>query len=174
MNLDPEDNSDSTKGVQVAANILVTPQTVFRLSSSGAPGEVQLTAEEWRVIAQLNGERTISDVAANLKKDSGFVAKTADDLYRLGLLAVGSASDEPARTTMDGAFFEFIEGEFVKKIGPFGLVLIEDEVVNLGESRDSFPRDKVAALVEHVSEHITDEAKRIDFQRIMLEAIRKT
>ncbi len=157
----------------MAANILVTPKTVFRLSSSGAPGEVQLTSEEWRVIAQLNGERTISDVATNLKADSGLVAKTVDDLYRLGLLAVGSASDEPARTTVVEAFFDIIEGEFVKMMGPAGPLLIEDEVEHLQLTRQAFPRDKVAELVERLGAHITDESRRITFQRIMLEAIRK-
>ena len=155
------------------SDMSVTPETILRLTFTSTPGEIQLLPDAWRVVVQINGARTISEIAASLNADTSVVAKTADDLYRLGLLGVGDASDTPARATVNGVFFDSIEAEFIKKIGPFGSILIEDEVVNLGESRQNFPRDKVAELVERVSAHITDEPRRIDFQRIMLEAISK-
>ncbi len=157
----------------MAAEIAVTPQSVFRLSAASAPAEIQLSPETWRVIAQINGARTISEIAANLKTDSAAVEKAAQDLYRLGLLREGQESDEPARTTVDGAFFDHIEAEFIKMIGPFGPILIGDEIEYLGASRENFPRVQVAELVERISAHITEEPRRVRFQQIMLEAIRK-
>jgi hypothetical protein len=153
--------------------IVVTPKTIFRLSTQSVPGEIQLSPEAWRVVAQINGARTLTEIADNLNTDSLAIARTAEGLYRLGLFEAGDQSEPPARATVNGVFFNNIEAEFVKMIGPFGQVLIEDELTKLGESRQNFPRDKVAALVEGVSNHITDEQRRLNFQRIMLEAIRK-
>jgi len=44
-------------------------------------------------------------------------------------------------------------------------------VAALGTAKDSFPRDRVAELVEKVSSEITDEDKRANFQQTVLEAI---
>jgi len=74
--------------------------------------------------------------------------------------------------TVDGTFFAQIEHELTKVMGPFAVVIIDDEVTALGADRDSFPRDRVAELVEKVSSEIADEGKRADFQQTMLEAIK--
>lgn len=151
----------------------ITSQTIFRISSDGAVGEIHLSAEAWRVLTQVDGSRSVGEIAANLSVDPAFVTKTTGELERLGLLAVDSKSTEPVRTTVNGVFFENIEKEFVRVVGPIGPILIEEEIANLGESRDSFPRDKVSSFVERVSAQIPDEKKRLNFQRITLEAIRK-
>ncbi len=163
----------SFEGGKVAVDILVTLQSVFRLAASSGAGAIQLSPETWRVIAQINGARTIGEIAANLKTDSTVVQKAAEDLYRLGLVREGKESDEPVRTTVDSAFFDHIEKEFVKMIGPFGPVLIDDEVVKLSATRESFPREKIAELVERLSAHITEDERRLRFQQVMLEAMRK-
>jgi hypothetical protein len=43
----------------------------------------------------------------------------------------------------------------------------------LGEKSDNFPRDRLAELIEHVSASIKDNNRRLNFQRVMLEAMRK-
>jgi hypothetical protein len=157
----------------VGQDLLVTHQSVFRLASSSGDQAIRISNEMWRVIAQINGARTIDEIATNLKAESSMVQKAAEDLYRLGLVQEGTETDEPARPTVDSSFFEQIESEFVKIIGPFGPILIDDELSKLGVTRQSFPRDKVAELVERLSGHVTDEARRLRFQQVMLEAIRK-
>ncbi len=157
----------------MANDVGITPQTIFRISAEGATGAVHLSAEAWRVLTQVNGSRSIGEIATNLNADAAQIVRTAVDLFRLGLLAADKQSTVPVRTTVNGVFFENIEKEFVRVIGPIGPILIEEEIANLGEGRENFPRDKVAMLVERVSAQIADEKKRVNFQRIMLEAIRK-
>ncbi len=77
----------------------------------------------------------------------------------------------PPELTVDGTFFAQIENELAKVMGPVATLIIDDEVAALGADKDSFPRDRVAELVEKVSSEITDEDKRASFQQIMLEAI---
>ena len=155
------------------ANPTITPQTIFRLGGEGAVGEVRLSAEAWRVLTQVNSARSVADIAANLNVDPVLVTKTAEELCRLGLLGVENLNAAALQTNMDAAFFQNIEREITRIMGPIGPILIEEEVANLGETRDNFPRALVAALVERVSAQIADEKKRVGFQRIMLEAIQK-
>ncbi|NIO70841.1 MAG: hypothetical protein GTN71_17855 [Anaerolineae bacterium] len=77
----------------------------------------------------------------------------------------------PPELTVDGTFFAQIEHELAKVMGPVATLIIDDEVAALGADKDSFPRDRVAELVEKVSSEITDEDKRASFQQMMLEAI---
>lgn len=156
----------------MANEFSIAPQTVFRISSEGASGEVHLSPEAWRVLTQVNGSRSLAEIATNLNADAAKIAQTADELVRLGLLAAAQDSTTPIRTTVNGVFFENISKEFVRVVGPIGPILIDEEIANLGESREDFPRDKVSSLVERVSAQIPDEKKRLNFQRIILEAIR--
>ena len=52
-------------------------------------------------------------------------------------------------------------------------MIIDDEIAALGETRESFPRHKVAELVERVSADIGDENKRLRFQQIMLDMLKR-
>ncbi len=157
----------------MANDSVVALETIFRISSEGATGEVHLSANAWRVLTQVNGARSIREIAANLNADPGQTLRSAEELFRLGLVVVDSQTAVPAKATVNGVFFQNIEKEFVKVVGPIGPILIEEEVANLGEARENFPRAKVAELVERVSAQIEDDAHRLNFQRIILQAIRK-
>ena len=74
--------------------------------------------------------------------------------------------------TVDGTFFAQMEHELTRVMGPVATLIIDDEVAALGADRDSFPRDRMAKLVEKVSSEITDEGKRDSFQQTMFKVIR--
>ncbi|MFB0535579.1 MAG: roadblock/LC7 domain-containing protein [Anaerolineae bacterium] len=78
----------------------------------------------------------------------------------------------PPELTVDGTFFAQMEHELTKVMGPVATLIIDDEVTAMGADRDSFPRDRVAELLEKVGAEITDEGRRANFEQIMLEAVR--
>lgn len=83
--------------------------------------------------------------------------------------------EAPAASTTDRInrdFFARLNREFTGVMGPLGPVIIEDEIAALGETPESFPRDKLAELVERVSTRIEGEDKRARFQQIMLDILR--
>lgn len=152
--------------------VIPSCDVVFKLAPAGASGAVNLEAEEWRVLARVDGARTVAQIAQDLGEDEFRVAKV---LYRLvsgGLLEAAEKPEAPLRPTVNGSFFRRLNGEFTEVMGPLGPVIIDDEIAALGETRDSFPREKVAQLVERVSAEIQDAGKKSRFQQIMLEAIR--
>lgn len=77
----------------------------------------------------------------------------------------------PSELTVNGDFFTQMEHELTKVMGPVATLIIDDEVAALGAAKDTFPRDRLAELVEKVSSEITDEDKRANFQQTVLEAI---
>jgi predicted transcriptional regulator len=148
-------------------------QVIFKLSSGDIAGEINLKPEAWRVLAQINGVRTLAEIAQNLGMDEATVINIADALFKARILDVAPGSAPPPSATVDGTFFDGLTKELARMVGPLASIIVEDEIAALGENRDDFPRDKLADLVERVSEAIKDNTKRVAFQRLMLEAIRK-
>lgn len=148
-------------------------QVVFRMSTGELAGEVNLKPEAWRVLTQINGVRSVAEIAKNLNMDETATMAIADALFKAKILEIAPGSALPSSDSVDAEFFAEATRELAKAMGPLASIVIEDEIVALGEKMDDFPRDKLADLVERVSEVIKDNSKRVNFQRSMLEAIRK-
>jgi hypothetical protein len=146
---------------------------IYRLSTTAPPGEVNLKPESWRILAQVNGERTIAEIAQALGMDELAAAQLALSLFQSGVLEIARGKAAPLRATVDGAFFDQVTHELATAMGPLAEIVIDEEIENLGESRKQFPRERIPDLVERVSQAIPDEPKRVKFQQVMLEAIRK-
>jgi hypothetical protein len=152
--------------------VIPSTDVVFKLSPTGSSGAVSLEPEEWQVLALVNGARNVAEIAHNLGQDEFTVAKGLYGLVTAGLLEVGEKPQAPPKATINGGFFARLNSEFTDVMGPLGPVIIDDEISGLGETRESFPRDKVAELVERVSAEIEDGDKRARFQQIMLDMLR--
>jgi hypothetical protein len=86
----------------------------------------------------------------------------------MGLLEkVGSvAAPKPrVKATVGDEFFAAVETELKKLVGPIGRVIMNDTLAAFDESRDAFPKDRVQAFIETVSEQIVEEQKREAFGR---------
>ncbi len=148
-------------------------QVVFKLYGGNLAEEIHLKPEAWRLLTQVDGVRTVAEIAHRLAMDPAAAASLAESLYRAGVLEVTVGSVAPPRATVNGAFFDHVTHELTQVMGPLASLIIEDEVSALGEKREDFPRDRVAELVERVSEAIHDDARRWRFEQIMLETLRK-
>ncbi len=149
-------------------------QVVFKVYSGNIAGEINLKPEAFRLLVQVDGVRTVAEIAQGIGVDQAAAASIAASLYKAGVLEIVSGVVAPPRATVNGVFFDHVTRELTLVIGPVASMLIEDEVSALGETRENFPRNRMAELVERVSGEIRDEQKRVNFQRVMLEAIRKS
>ncbi len=84
-----------------------------------------------------------------------------------GLLEKSGETETPAEVprTVNSSFFQIIENELRKIMGPIAPIVIEDTLLDLGESQDDFPEDKLSALIQAVAQEISDAAKRTQFTR---------
>jgi uncharacterized protein DUF4388 len=153
--------------------VVPSSEAIFRLSAGGGDGAVSLQPEEWRVLARVNGATSVAQIASLLNQDELEVAKVLFKLSKAGLLEAGEKPQGPTKATINGAFFSKLKDQFVDIMGPLGPTIIDEAVEGLGETRESFPRDKAAALVERLSAEIRAEDNRAQFQRSMLELLRK-
>ena len=162
-------------GEAVSAAGWTAMQTVLGLQTTRRRrvNELDLLYREGRIIVKSLGEgclgilcvRNINIPLLNL------TANLAARKLKTKLKAPSPAEKVPPELTIDGTFFAQMEHELTKVMGPVATLVIDDEMAALGAAKDSFPRDRVAELVEKISAEITDEGKRASFQQTMLEAM---
>lgn len=147
-------------------------EAVFRLSASGSDGVVSLEPEEWQVLAKVDGERDVSEIAVALSWDELLVSKVLVKLVTDGLLEIAAGRQTGPTPLVNGGFFARLEEQFVGMVGPLGPTIIDDEIARMGETREEFPRARAAELVERISVDIEDERKRALFQQTILGLLR--
>ena len=157
---------------QQIKEIIPSQDLVFKLSSKRAPDEVQLKHDMWSVLSQIDGKKTVGNIAAELKIGEYNAARILYKLFSSGLIEVATGPQRKARKTVDAGFFDFVEKELAAIIGPMASVILDDDINDLGEERGGFPVDKVSLLVEKLSGEISDETQRIAFQKSILGALR--
>jgi hypothetical protein len=148
-------------------------ETVFRLSSRNGADDVVLKGEEWNILIRISGKKTVGEIAGELGMSE---IETAKKIYRLlaaDLIEVAEAPVHSPRRIVGRAFFNTMQQELTLVMGPMAPVIIEDQVADMDETISVFPGDRAAELVEGISMEISDEAKRVDFQKKMLEILKK-
>lgn len=152
--------------------VVTSTDMVFNISPSGSTDTVSLKPIEWQVLAQVNGQRSIIEIAEILDLQEFDIAKIIYSLTTAGLLHEITDAQVLFREVVDDSFFDQLTSIFTEVMGPIGPVIIDDEVRLLGEDKNAFPRDKAAELVERVSLEISDSAKRAQFQKEMVLVLR--
>lgn len=154
--------------------VVPSSNAVYRLASRPS-ADVQLRAEDWSVLTQLDGEKTIMEIAEASQLNELFTSKIISRLHELGLIelvAVQMAEPAPLVDVVDGAFISQIESDLMQAIGPMASIVVEDCAEQMGHSRDGVPKDAVPELVERLANEIPDNARRTKFQEAMLDRMR--
>ncbi|UCD71547.1 MAG: DUF4388 domain-containing protein [Syntrophobacterales bacterium] len=152
--------------------IIPSTDVVFRLAGHKRSDDINLKSTEWNMLTQVDGARSVGEISKALNVDEIGVAKILYNLYSAGLLEVVEKPKPLPEKMVGMEFFKRIDEELAKALGPIASVIVDDQIAEMGEQRDAFPRDKAAELVEVVSSEIADGGKRIWFQRSMLEILR--
>ncbi len=167
-----DEGSKHAREWRAIKSVIPSADAVFQLSASGANGAVSLEPEEWRVLAKVDGERDVSEIAEALTWDELLVSKLLVRLVTNGLLELTTGRQAGPTPAVDGGFFGLLDEQFVEAVGPLGPVIIDDEIATMGETREHFPRARAAELVERISADIEDEGKRALFQQAILGLLR--
>ena len=73
--------------------------------------------------------------------------------------------------TVASQFFDFMARAATEGIGPMAKLIVDDQIADLGESRDSFPQNMLAELIERVSREIFNDTMRSRFLDKMEQAV---
>ena len=152
--------------------VVPTTEIVFSLSPSGSTNTVSLKPQEWQVLAQVDGKRSVLEIAELIGMTEFEAARVVYSLVTAGLLREEVSPKMDRQDLMGDDFFERLTEEYTEVMGPLAPVIIDDEIGMLGETRKTFPRSKAAELVERISNEIQNEKDRTSFQQTMLEILK--
>lgn len=147
--------------------------TVFRLSSRDGTDDIVLKAAQWNLLIRISGKKTVGEIARELGMSEIETAKKLYGLLAAELIEMAEAPVHFPRRTVGKTFFNTVQQELTLVMGPMAPVIIDDQVADMDERISAFPRDRAAELVEGISMEISDEGKRVDFQKKMLELLKK-
>jgi DNA-binding Lrp family transcriptional regulator len=153
-------------------NIIPHQDVIITLSRSKSPTEVTLRATEWAVITQVDGQKTIGQIAKILALTEDEALEMFYGLYQKGLIEIVS-TDIHKDAIVSGKFFQRMLDELTKIIGPVAPFVLEEALWEINAAKESFRTERVPELVEILSDEITDSQKKVRFQQVMLELIRE-
>jgi hypothetical protein len=127
------------------------------------------------VLTQLDGEKTILEIADASQLNELFTSKIICRLCELGLIelvAIQVAEAYPAADYVDESFIRQVETDLIKAIGPMASIVVDDCAEQMGHARATLPKDAVPELIERLANEIPDSARRNKFQEAMLERMK--
>ncbi len=160
-------NWSSQKQWNKIKEIVPSANAIFRPLPQKNPESISLTGEQWNVSALCNGTKTVSDIREALKWDEFKVFKTIYQLVQLGLLERAEDRKPIQKKLISNGFFQTVETELKKMIGPMAPIVISDKLSDMGATKDSFAQDQVSSFVQTLSEEISDDLMRKEFLRAM-------
>ena len=166
-----EEAAEKTEEWEVIRDLIPTTDIVFRLSPTRPASSTTLQPDEWQVLAQVDGFKSVGQIIADLDWEQVTVAKVLYRLATAGLIEVGEKPKAAPVSASTGRLLDRLDEEFIAVLGPLGPEIVSEEIAALGESREAFPRGRMAELVERVGAQIEDESKRSRFQEMMLDVL---
>lgn len=152
-------------------NIVPHEYVVFALSKTKSPSDVTLRSAEWAVITQVDGRKTVKEIAEILALNLDEAFDLFNNLYHKELISVVS-TERVSENFVSEKFFEILQKEMTAIIGPVAPYVLEDTLWAMEASKERFKMEKVAELIENLSDEITDSAKKVKFQQVMLGTIK--
>jgi hypothetical protein len=147
--------------------VLPDEQAIFKLASNKSPSDLTLRSSEWAVITQVDGQRSIVEIAEVLAMASDEAVTLFNGLFQKGLIEVVSVNKNEVKN-VPISFFDTLDMELTKIIGPVAPFLIDDTLWDMEIKKNEFNVNRVPELIEAISDEITDESKKVAFQQIML------
>ena len=149
----------------------VNENMVFRLSSRRSPKEVKLLHLEWAVVTQLDGEKSVGNIANILALSQVEARDIFSRLVAEGLLELVTTS--PADAHLPPEVFDDIEHELTLLMGPVACILIDDVLQEIGKVREKVEKPVLPLILDFLTNHIPDAAKQLEFQKNILTKTKK-
>ena len=114
---------------------------------------------------------TPGDLSAPTSQARPQAAGMSRTVFNQASTRMGAPTSDPKERTVASQFFDFMARAAAEGIGPMAKLIIDDQIADLGESRDSFPQRKLGDLIERVSREIFNDTMRALFLDRMAQAV---
>ena len=133
---------------------------------------ITLTPSEWSVVAMFYKYPDLDELKArfNLNADKlNMILKALK--AKKAIKIIQSHSQSIVETP--SSFWERLEKELSKCIGPIAPLVLDDKIEELNRSRDNFPLEMLYSLVEKMATEINTPEGKQQFQKTMLGLIKQ-
>ncbi len=151
--------------------VIPSANSIFRLSLQKDGKEKNISADQWNVVVLSNGTKTLSEIAKSLEWDEYKTLKTVYQLFQMGLLERAEDRISVKKKSVREDFFTILDMELKKAMGPVAPFIIDDKLVEFGESKESFPQERALPFVEALSEEIPNRSKRNEFLKMSMKLL---
>lgn len=158
---------------EMLRRVIPSPDVVPRLAPR-LPGEsITIRAADWEVLAQINGEATVGQLARDLGRGDLEAVRAIYGLKMAGLIELSVEPAAPVAIALAGpAFFRALQAAVAAAMGPLAEIIVDDTLEDLGFTRATLPRSEMSAVAERISGEIREAEKRSRFQQTMLATLR--
>lgn len=153
------------------SSLISSSSMVYTLDADINDKEITLKSIQWKVIAHINGKRSITDIAQIVGLTVSDTLKVFYTLIKLGLLREADNSDavrQKTKVELPGTpFVNALNSDFTKAIGPIASFIIAETAEDMGFDLLSDDVDHRAAFIETLSSKIIDEDMALYFLNTM-------
>jgi hypothetical protein len=145
------------------------PKIYFRKVTRMDSEEISLDADMIRLLIAIDETKEIAQIADEVGMDGATLNATIAKLLKIKLIEP-VAKEVPF---LNKKFLEALKINLSKAIGPMAEFLIEDVAADMNFSMTEIPKDQAAELITNIAVEIPDEENRIQFEKLMIELIKK-
>ena len=160
-------NWSSQKQWNKIKEVVPSTNAIFRILPQKNPESISLTGEQWNVSTLCDGTKTVREICEALKWEEFKISKAIYQLFQLGLLERLEDRKPIKKKLISNGFFNTVETELKKVIGPMAPFIISDKLSDMGATKDSFAQDQVSSFIQTLSEEISDDFMKKEFLRAM-------
>lgn len=154
-------------------DVIPSSDTIFGRAEE-PPADFRLADLEAAILREINGQRTVLDIAEQVHADELEVSRAMRKLFLLGLIENVSKGDRHGlEIAVDLAVFDIMQAELTKSIGPIAPIILQEQIERMGETQINFPKQRLAELAELISREIPSEPRQIRFQQVMVQLLKK-
>jgi len=147
----------------MAFNEPIEDSMIFTLNQERTPEDANLMHLDWAVVSQLDGKKTVRQIADNLSLNTREIEEIFKKLVAADLLIPVSKSNENNYLPSD--FFKSLIHEMTLLLGPVAGIILEDVLKMMHHNRDNFERYKLPVFIDLLTNQIDDPVKQIEFQK---------
>jgi hypothetical protein len=145
---------------------------IYILAKDKSPTDVKLKSAEWAIITQVDGNKTVDEIAQTLALKSEEAYILFEGLIEKGLIGL-FGDRNPEEQFVNESFFESLKKEFTDVVGPVAPFIISDVLLENEIKKDKLKQEAVPELIELLSDEISDEGKKVKFQQKMLNYLKE-
>jgi DNA-binding Lrp family transcriptional regulator len=142
---------------------------IFRPASLENTDAFSLDGRMLAIFIEFDGSRTVAEIADRVNVEPPAITRIVRRLSELGLIEPVTGIAQPLALDV----LEQVTRQLALAVGPVAVVLVEDEILDLGYKPDSFPLLRLEELIDRLSGHIRKEDKKQAFLSATAELIRR-